>query len=147
MQTLRRISARVGGIFGSRRIGPSAVQYCVAASMVAALLVIGVAISRASAANQEIERVVVNPGRASTTVTLRDRLVVGLEARLKSEISFVELVVAKVRTGQLPQRLVDETFLWARQRVQKGRLNQTYRPIVFFEPAMRLRAKRLKVDL
>jgi hypothetical protein len=147
MQTLRRISARSGGVFGCRRIGSGAVQSCVAASMFVALLVLVVAIGRAPAANEVVERIVVNPGRASTTVTLRDRLVVGLEARLKSEVAFVELVVAKVRTGQLPQRLVDETFLWARQRVQKGRMNQSYRPIVFFQPAMKLRAKRLKVDL
>jgi hypothetical protein len=147
MQSLRRIFASVGDVFGCKRIGSGAEQCGVAVLLVVALLVFGVAMGHVQAANEEVERIVVNPGRASTTVTLRDRLVVGLEARLKSEVVFVELVVAKVRTGQLPQRLVDETFLWARQRVQKGRLNQTYRPIVFFEPAMRLRAKRLKVNL
>jgi hypothetical protein len=116
-------------------------------SIVGATLLLGACIGEAWAANDDAEVIQVAPGRATTKITLRDRLVVGLQARLKSEVAFVELVVAKVRTGQLPQRLVDETFLWARQRAQNGRSNRIYRPIVFFEPAMRARAKRLKVDL
>jgi hypothetical protein len=115
-------------------------------SVVGAVVLL-VAIGHVWAANDEVEKIHVAPGRATATVNLRDRLVVGLQARLKSEVAFVELVVAKVRTGKLPQRLVDETFFWARQRAQNGRTNFTYRPIVFFEPAMRARAKRLKVDL
>jgi hypothetical protein len=85
-------------------------------SVVGAVVLL-VAIGHVWAANDEVEKIHVAPGRATATVNLRDRLVVGLQARLKSEVAFV------------------------------GRTNFTYRPIVFFEPAMRARAKRLKVDL
>jgi hypothetical protein len=147
MQTLRKISARVGAVIGYRLLA-SHIAFCGAATVViSASLLFETVSERAQAATDGAERVVVTPSRGSTTISLRDRLVVGLQARLKSEVAFVELVAAKVRTGQLPQRLVDETFLWARQRVLNGRTSRSYRPIVFFEPAMRARARRLKVEL
>lgn len=95
----------------------------------------------------ETQRVAVSPGRATQVVNLRDRLVVGLQARLKSEVAFVELVVAKVRTGKLPQHVVDETFFWARDRASIQRNGNSRRPIIFFQPAMKARAKRLRVAL
>jgi hypothetical protein len=66
---------------------------------------------------------------------------------LKSEVAFVELVAAKVRTGKLPQRVVDETFFWARDRASINRNANSRRPIIFFQPAMIARAKRLRVEL
>jgi hypothetical protein len=80
-------------------------------------------------------------------VSLRDRLVVGLQARLRSEVEFVERVAAKVRNGHLPQRVVDETFIWARNRASLGRTGSRRRPIIFFQPAMTARARHLRVDL
>jgi hypothetical protein len=95
----------------------------------------------------ETQRVAVAPGRAQQVVSLRDRLVVGLQARLKSEVAFVELVVTKVRIGKLPQHVVDETFFWARDRASINRNGRSRRPIIFFQPAMTARAKRLRVEL
>jgi hypothetical protein len=112
---------------------------------VAAVFILGVLICKARAA--ETDRVIISPGRAQQVVNLRDRLVVGLQARLKSEVAFVELVVAKVRTGKLPQRIVDETFFWARNRASISRNGNSRRPIIFFQPAMTTRAKRLRVEL
>jgi hypothetical protein len=87
------------------------------------------------------------PANGVQQVSLRDRLVVGLQARLKSEIAFCELVVVQVHLGHLPLRVVDETFLWARQRAAPTRNGIQYRPIVYFKPAMIARAKRLRVNL
>lgn len=100
-----------------------------------------------SAAAPEVEKVQVTPGTAAQPVSLRDRLVVGLQARLKSEVTFCEVVATRVNTGQLPQRLVDETFFWARQRAGAVRTGPNHRPIIYFQPAMRARAGRLKVAL
>lgn len=100
-----------------------------------------------SAAAPEVEKVDVTPGKASQPVSLRDRLVVGLQARLKSEVSFCEVVAIRVNTGQLPQRLVDETFFWARQRAAAVRTGPNHRPIIYFQPAMRARASRINVLL
>jgi hypothetical protein len=112
---------------------------------IAAVFIFAIVLQKAYAA--ETQRVVVAPGRAQQVVNLRDRLVVGLQARLKSEVSFVESVVAKVRTGKLPQRVVDETFFWARDRASISRNGSSRRPIIFFQPAMTARAKRLRVEL
>jgi hypothetical protein len=114
--------------------------------LVVALLLPDKAFDRVSAA-AEVQPVAVAPGRAQRPVSLRDRLVVGLQARLKSEVDFVELVALRVRTGHLPQRLVDETFFWARQRASASRGRRARRPIIFFQPAMEARAERLKVEL
>jgi hypothetical protein len=95
----------------------------------------------------EVAPVAIDPAKAQRPITLRDRLVVGLQARLKSEVEFIENVVFRVRTGQLPQRLVDETFFWARQRAADKRNSHARRAIIYFQPAMRLRAEKLNVPL
>ena len=100
-----------------------------------------------SPAAPQIEPLRITPGRADRPISLRDRLVVGLQARLKSEVTFCETVATKVLTGQLPQRLVDETFFWARLRAASIRNGHKYRPIVYFQPAMRARAERLRLTL
>lgn len=114
--------------------------------MIAMILASAIVALHARAAT-ESQRVNVTPGRSQQRVGLRDRLVVGLQARLKSEVAFVEKVVEQVQAGKLPQRIVDETFFWARDRASAKRNGVSRRPIIFFQPAMTLRAKRLKVDL
>jgi hypothetical protein len=95
----------------------------------------------------ETDKVDVAPAKPNRPITLRDRLIVGLEARLKSEVAFVDAVVAEVQAGRLPQRLVDETFFWARQRAAIVRFGRINRPIIYFQPAMRARANLLHIAL
>jgi hypothetical protein len=59
----------------------------------------------------------------------------------------VDAVVAEVKAGKLPQRIVDQTFFWARDRASIARNGSQRRPIIFFQPAMRARAKRLRIEL
>src|SRR5688572_14357208 len=82
---------------------------------VAGLLFITLAIRHARAAG-EVNRPVVARGRTQQIATLRDRLIFGLEARIPVELAFVDAVVLEVRFGRLPQRMVDQTFFWARDR-------------------------------
>jgi hypothetical protein len=103
--------------------------------------------SECTATAAEVQRITVTPAKPNRPTSLRDRLVVGLQARLKSEVEFIELVDARVRTGQLPQRVVDETFFWARSRAAAVRSGRPRRPIIYFQPAMLARAQRLRVSL
>jgi hypothetical protein len=121
------------------------VRLITCASLVLAAAICGRIVQHATA--DEVEKIDVTPAKPSRPVTLRDRLLVGLEARLKSEVAFVDAVVAEVNSGHLPLRLVDETFFWARQRAAIVRNGHTDRPIVYFQPAMRARANLLHVSL
>jgi hypothetical protein len=92
----------------------------------------------------------VNPattGAATATgrrqVALRDQLRVGLKAVTKSDLEFLELVAQRVDQGRLPRGLVDSTFLWARSRSISRPGRNPLRPIVYFRPALTLRARRL----
>jgi hypothetical protein len=105
------------------------------------------AMLEALAANSEVGELNVQQGTAEKPITLRDRLVVGLQARLKSEVDFCNRVAVQVQLGKLPQRLVDETFFWARERAAPARNGLQYRPIIYFQPAMKLRAKKIGVEL
>jgi hypothetical protein len=116
-------------------------------SMIAAALSALSAAGTLAAQKDTVERITLAPAKVQRPISLRDRLVVGLQARLKSEVAFVELVVARVQTGDLPQRVVDETFFWARARGATLRNGRTRRPIIYFKPAMAARAKRLGVQL
>jgi hypothetical protein len=112
-------------------------------SVVVALVIAGAL----AAQDNSVERVALAPAKVQRPISLRDRLVVGLQARLKTEVAFVELVALRVRTGELPQRIVDETFFWSRARAGTFRNGRTRRPIIYFQPAMAARAKKLGVEL
>ena len=102
---------------------------------------------RAAVAAEVVEPMVIVPAGSSRPVTLRDRLVSGLRARLKSEIDFIDSLVVAVNLGQVPQRLVDQTYFWSRIRASDRRYGRPRRPIIYFQPAMTARAQRLGVVL
>ncbi len=85
-----------------------------------------------------------NEGRK---LSLSQQLRVGLRARTKGDKMFIAKVVALVEQGQLPRRLVDSTFLWARDRASRKSRSRELRPMVYFRPALVLRAKRIGVKL
>lgn len=72
-------------------------------------------------------------------VDLKVRLEKGLRARLPSEFAFIAKVVSLVNEGELPLKLVDRTFLWARKK-PKNRVQ-------YFKRALRILAARIGVDV
>jgi hypothetical protein len=93
-------------------------------------------------------RPTLTPGSSHQGISFRDRLIAGLEARRPSEVEFIDAVVLKVRLGRLPERLVNQTFFWSRDRANRtGNPRGTQRPIIYFQPVMSAQAKRLGVAL
>jgi hypothetical protein len=86
-------------------------------------------------------------GRGGRQVSLHDQLRVGLKARTKADLEFIDLVVLRVEQGKLPRRMVDGTFLWARNRYKNRPSTNRLRPIVYFQPALTLQAKKIGVVL
>jgi hypothetical protein len=82
----------------------------------------------------------VDPRIAPGGITLKQALEKGLKARRPSEFAFIRLVVKKVEQGALPRKMVERTFLWARNN------KQPY-PMPYFERALQIQAKKLGVDL
>jgi len=76
------------------------------------------------------------PGR---TITLRDMLTTGLKCRRPQEFAYIDMVVALVEAGTLPESLVRSTFAYARKR-------RPY-PLVYFQQALTRRAKKLGVTV
>lgn len=79
--------------------------------------------------------------------TYQQVLVFGLQAKLPSELAFIDSVVEEVETGKLPARLVDQTYFWARSRSGNSVFGRASRPIVYFIPALEARIKRLRLDV
>jgi len=102
-----------------------------------------------SAAQSLGDGTTLEPAKQGKKVVLRDRLVVGLKALSKSDLAFVDRVVLRVNTGQLPQRLVDQTFFWARAKVATTTTTggKERRAIIYFRPALTEQARRLGVSL
>ena len=80
-------------------------------------------------------------------ITLREQLTIGLRAVTKGDFAFIDQVVILVEQGKLPRRMVDGTFLWARQRADRHSRSRSLRPMIYFKPALTLRAKRIGVKL
>ena len=87
---------------------------------------------------------VTNQGRR---VDLRDQLIAGLRAFTPADRLFIDKVVTAVGQGQLPRRVVDGTFLWARDRAARRSSMRRLRPMVYFQPALTARARRFGVVL
>ncbi len=85
-----------------------------------------------------------NQGRQ---LSLADQLRVGLKVKTKGDKGFIAAVVQAVEEGRLPRSLVDSTFLWARKRAKRKSNTRELRPIVYFQPALVLRAKKLSLNL
>jgi hypothetical protein len=118
-----------------------------AIGMIAAILLPFCLNGRPRAAAQSSVPVNVTPAGPQQPVSLRDRLIVGLKAMSPADVAFVDNVVFRVRNGQLPQRLVDQTFFWARERASRPKGGRDRRPIIYFRPAMASQAERLGVTL
>jgi hypothetical protein len=137
-------------VFGGRPrpvLAPTALSMLVVIGLFALALVLPDRANDRSATAAEFAAVSLEPATPLHPLTLHDRLVVGLEARIPSEIVYVDRVVALVDTGRLPERLVNETFFWARERAAIPRNGRLRRGIIYFQPAMTARAKRLGIIL
>lgn len=66
--------------------------------------------------------------------TFEERLVFGLQVRRPSEFEFISAVVDTVDRGELPQKVVDRVFAYARRRRDRSR--QAHRPIIYFQAAL-----------
>jgi len=86
-------------------------------------------------------------GREGRQVSFFDQLRVGLKAKTKEDIAFLQLVVLRVNEGKLPRKMVDATFLWARNRHKSRPANHRLRPIVYFKAALEVQAKKIGVVL
>jgi hypothetical protein len=95
----------------------------------------------------DVANVTLTPAKPDQPLTVRDRLIAGLQARLQSEVTFIDHALAAVQAGQLPQQMVDETFFWARQKAADPSHGRPRRPIIYFEPALIARANALHVTL
>jgi len=64
-----------------------------------------------------------------------------LKTRYEEEKEFVAKIVAKVRLGKIPSRLVSTSYLWVRNK----RPNTNY-PFVYFERVIRIQAKAIGLE-
>jgi hypothetical protein len=126
---------------------PTALSMAALIALFAVVLIFSERTQGPVAGAAEVEVPELSAAGPSRPISFRDRLLTGLDARLKSEVAFVDQVVALVNTGQLPQRLVDETFFWARGRSRHPKLaGRTRRAIIYFQPALIARAARINVQ-
>ena len=80
-------------------------------------------------------------------ITLSQQLTTGLRAFTKADFAFIDKVVLAVEQGRLPRKMVDSTFLWARDRAARRSYQRRLRPMVYFAPGLTLRAKQINVPL
>lgn len=109
----------------------------------ALLLIALVTLVSASVAQQPVDT---GPAQGRQ-LTLEQQLNIGLRAFTPADFAFIDRVVLAVQQGRLPRRLVDSTFLWARDRAARRSYARRLRPMVFFQPALILRARQLNVTI
>lgn len=103
-------------------------SFCLA--VVALLLTMSAADAQDSFDINEAERMM-----SVDIVDLRSQLVFGLRTNLPGQVQFIDSVIAKVETKELPRAMVNVIFVWARKRNPKI-------PYPYFEVAMRLLAEK-----
>ena len=73
---------------------------------------------------------------------LHQQLKSGLKARRPLEFAFIAKVVTMVENNELPLDLVMSTFIWTRSNPQAREY-----PFVYFQQALRVRAKKLGITV
>ncbi len=79
---------------------------------------------------------------AAEVADLHQQLKSGLKARRPEEFAFIQKVVTMVENDTLPLDLVMSTFLWTRKNPKAREY-----PFVYFQAALRERAKKLGIDV
>lgn len=77
--------------------------------------------------------------------TLRERLVLGLQVRRPAEFAFIDAVIDTVNRGELPEKIVNRMFFWARGRAPKG--DEGRRAIIYFQAGLTRVADKLRIDI
>lgn len=80
-------------------------------------------------------------------VDLYYMLRVGLKAKTKADFEYIDEVVEKVAQGKLPVDMVQSSFLYARYRYRTHPGSHKLRPMVYFQPSLTARAKKIGVIL
>jgi len=78
-------------------------------------------------------------------VGLYDMLRVGLKAKTEADFKYITEVVKLVDEGKLPRDMVDSSFLYARYRYRTHPGSFKLRPMVYFQPSLTARAKKIGV--
>lgn len=78
-------------------------------------------------------------------VSLHDMLRVGLKAKTEADFAYIAEVVKLVDEGKLPREMVDSSFLYARYRYRTHPGSFKLRPMVYFQPSLTARAKKIGV--
>ena len=86
-----------------------------------------------------------NSQTGASAPTLREKLVFGLQVRRPSEFEFIDAVVDTVERGELPRKLVERYFFFARTRPQ--RRSRARRPIIDFQFALKAAAEQLRIEI
>ncbi len=76
----------------------------------------------------------------SSSLTFKAQLEKGLKARRPSDFTFIGTVVSAVDNGTIPQKMVNETFDFARSK-------STQYPFIYFQFALRKRVAKLGVSI
>ena len=77
---------------------------------------------------------------------LRERLIVGLRVKTERDIEFIDHVVELVVRRKLPQKLVDQTYFWARTKAAAHR-SLGNNPMVYFRPGLAARAAKIGIKV
>lgn len=117
------------------------------AALAATALVIAAIVSSAGAQQPRPATPTTRVLRPGEKFTLYDQLRIGLKAATKADMEYIDRVVLRVNEGVLPRKLVDATFLWARNRYKTRPSQSRLRPIVYFQPALEAQVKKLGVTI
>lgn len=82
----------------------------------------------------------VGSGGLQSSFDLKKQLQTGLKARRPSDFAYIDVIVAKVRNGTLPQSLVTQAFIFSRQQ------NSEY-PIIYFQFTLKKLAGKAGIAL
>jgi hypothetical protein len=74
------------------------------------------------------------------STSLSERLKAGLQARLPQEFAYADRVAALVEQGELPVKLVDTAFAWARKKGGKY-------PFPYFRRVLEIQASLIGVKI
>ncbi|MFO0528004.1 MAG: hypothetical protein ACK52A_07885 [Planctomycetota bacterium] len=147
LATIKLTAKKARGTTADAAISPAPHSFWRSARAAVVALLVSLAASTAMAQTQTQTQAQAQEAKSDDPVELRfedyeAKIQALLKTRLPEEKAFVSAVMAKVRAGEIPEKMVETSFKWVLNKHP-----ETNNPFLYFERVLRIQGNKAEIEI
>ncbi|MFN9538132.1 MAG: hypothetical protein ACK6A8_02645 [Planctomycetota bacterium] len=147
LATIKLTAKKARGTTADAAISPAPHSFWRSARAAVVALLVSLAASTAMAQTQTQTQTQAQEAKSDDPVELRfedyeAKIQALLKTRLPEEKAFVSAVMAKVRAGEIPEKMVETSFKWVLNKHP-----ETNNPFLYFERVLRIQGNKAEIEI